>query len=540
MKIGELLAAKEFQKLKVLNTNADLTRELATVESTETPDVASYLPKNTLLLTTAMAYKDNPLGLCELISQLNRLPSAGLAVKLGRFLNELHPDVIATADRLGFPLLQIPISATLGEIYHQVLAFVWNDQNADLAYALNTQKKFSNLMLQGASMKAMLNNLGYTLQSPVAIMSPFGEICEVNDTCTKEQQAAAGKAFDELSLYSKWNWETLRYTEGTQKIAIFPIKVVGRYSHYLFVFQSEQLSPATSALVVEQVLLIFGLWLYKNLYLLYNTIKHRGDFLKLLAHRSRENRWTDQQMLNMGAEFSLRESTCYRMVIGTLDPKSYTKFDANHFGYREERYILTFDWLERRLGECCHESVLVFPEPEGFRYVFLIQGKGLALEALLGGLHDTLLKVFQIEIIFSCGNNRYDLESVQQSYQEALEALEDGEVRAGAPFIRYFRPKNVVELLKTVLNDQAKGYCLHTLKGLAFPQDEMTLELRKTLHTYLDCKCSVTETANRMFLHRNTVKYRVKKCEEILEHDFVDADYCFQLQLSLMLVEDDR
>lgn len=539
MKLGELLRQKEFQRLKVLNKNADLDREISTVESTETPDVADYLPQNTLLLTTAMAYKDNPSQLCQLIAHLNALPSAALAVKLGRFLGCLPPDVLEMADRLRFPLLQIPLESTLGEVYHQALAHIWNDKNADLTYALNTQKKFSNLMLQGASMKAMLNNLGYTLECPVAILSPFGGVCECNHSCTGAHLARARTVFQEEALYARWNWETLHFfDENGKKLSIFPIKVVGRYTHYLFVFDAQRLSEAVSALVVEQVLLILGLCLYKNLYLLYNTIKHKEDFIRLLLRRGRENGLSTQQLLDLGEEFALKSSPCYRVIAAALDPKHPKKFDPGNFGYQEERYILLFDWLEKRFEALRPGTVLVFPEPESFRYILLLQGTWPEAEKTLSEIHETLLKLFQVEILFGCGNNRYDLESITQSYREAVESCEDGECREDIAYIRYYRPRDVVELLKTVLNDQTRGLCLHMLKGLAYPRDEMTLELRRTLRTYLDCKCSITETANRMFLHRNTIKYRIKKCQELLETDFTDPDDCFRLQLSLMLVEE--
>ncbi len=77
--------------------------------------------------------------------------------------------------------------------------------------------------------------------------------------------------------------------------------------------------------------------------------------------------------------------------------------------------------------------------------------------------------------------------------------------------------------------------CRRMLKELAFPADEMNRELKKTLKAYLDCHCSIMETANRLYLHRNTVRYRIKKCEEIMGNDLSDSQYCFQLQLCLIL-----
>ena len=41
-----------------------------------------------------------------------------------------------------------------------------------------------------------------------------------------------------------------------------------------------------------------------------------------------------------------------------------------------------------------------------------------------------------------------------------------------------------------------------------------------------------------MFIHRNTVKNRMKKCEDILEGEMDEPDFIFQLQLSLTLTEE--
>lgn len=38
-----------------------------------------------------MAYKENQEKLCELILSLDKLPCAGLGIKLGRFIDELIP-----------------------------------------------------------------------------------------------------------------------------------------------------------------------------------------------------------------------------------------------------------------------------------------------------------------------------------------------------------------------------------------------------------------------------------------------------------------
>jgi len=52
------------------------------------------------------------------------------------------------------------------------------------------------------------------------------------------------------------------------------------------------------------------------------------------------------------------------------------------------------------------------------------------------------------------------------------------------------------------------------------------------LHVYLDERCSLTRTAQRMNLHRNAVAYRIKRAFELLEVDQESPDDLLLLQLA--------
>ena len=168
-----LLENNSLKDLVVMNRNADLERTVSTIESTETPDIISFVPVNCFIITTAMIYKNHQEDLCDLILRLNVLPCAGLGIKLGRFIDKLDPRVIEIADSVGFPLVRIPMNRTLGDVYHRFLALIWDNENKDLLNALNIQKKFYNLVLHGASLKRLLNVLGSTIEKHVLIVDMF-------------------------------------------------------------------------------------------------------------------------------------------------------------------------------------------------------------------------------------------------------------------------------------------------------------------------------------------------------------------------------
>lgn len=536
MHLEEILKLESFKNFKVLNKNADLTRRILTVDSTETPDVASYLTPNSLLITTGMSYQNKQEDLVELIYTLNNLPCAGLAIKLGRFIDKLDDKVIKVADELGFPLLQIPLELTLGEVYHNLLSYIWNNQNKELLSALNTQKKLSNLVIQSASIKSMLNSLGHLIKKPVALMNPFGKIIS-HTICTKEQVGQAEIMFYKKEIYNL-KPDEVESIKGNviNEISIYPIRNIGQCYFYLFIFESESKAAALSEIVIEQVILIFRLLLFKNLHIYGNILKSKESFLDILVNRNKNEDWTAQQLLNLGEKFGLIHSENYSIILGTLKGFENDTFNYNNFSRREEQYLLIYEWIERELRKSFDKNIILLPDASYFRYVLLLQGDYLEINNKLSDIHKTILKILKVEIIFSYGYNMSEISSVQYSYKEALDSYKFGEGKGNVDFIKYYSPHNAHELLKSVSNYQVQGFCLHILKDLANNSDEMIIELRRTLQVYLECNSSVTATAKRMFLHKNTIKYRIKKCEEILGYEISDSEKSFHLQLALMLL----
>jgi hypothetical protein len=73
----------------------------------------------------------------------------------------------------------------------------------------------------------------------------------------------------------------------------------------------------------------------------------------------------------------------------------------------------------------------------------------------------------------------------------------------------------------------------HDVLGILIEYDrENRSFLLKTLETYLDCGCNIGLTSHDMDVHRNTVKYRIQRIQEIMKLDFSDAERCFQLRFA--------
>lgn len=536
MILQDLLNRRKFQHLKVLNSNPDLSRTVFTVESTETPDVAKYIPPNTLLLMTGMAFKDDPLRMCTFLEELDKRSCAGLAIKLGRFIDTLDDRVLAAADQLGLPLLQIPIDVTLGNVYQDVLSFIWNNQNDYLLGALNAQRKISNLILQGSSLKSIINNMTMILNKPVMVMDLFGNILEYGYIYTRADRKKTAETVE--SMIKKKQIKKADYTifkRDGKSICVYPVKGVSRHTNYIIISDFEPEEKEENALIMEQLIMALEMYFYRDLYVKYNRMKAQEGYRTLLFDQLEKKPSDDYQLLKVGGLYGLKRMPEYRFALLELGTGEKRRFNRINFSKREERYILIYDWINHLLED--EEDIILFPQESKWRYLFLIQGNQVGYRDFFIKMHEAVKEKFHLDITFGLGGAVSNFLNVGNSLSEAEQCLMDGSADDQYPYLLSYKPKNMMELFKLIPEREMKYMCEHTLKELAYPQDEMQEELRQTLYCYLFSNSSITKTAETMFLHRNTIKYRLKKCEELLKTDLSEVSNCFQIQLALIMTE---
>lgn len=117
-----------------------------------------------------------------------------------------------------------------------------------------------------------------------------------------------------------------------------------------------------------------------------------------------------------------------------------------------------------------------------------------------------------------------------KSYQEAKVALELGRLMGTNSEIPFFSDLGLARILYHHDLQELKEFYRETLGVLEIYDEEHGNELMVSLEQYLLNQCSLKATANSLYLHPNTLRYRLKKIEEIL-HTHLDD---FDTKLNLM------
>lgn len=126
----------------------------------------------------------------------------------------------------------------------------------------------------------------------------------------------------------------------------------------------------------------------------------------------------------------------------------------------------------------------------------------------------------RFNIMTSVGVGRiYSLGELKKSYNEACIAIAFPKQIGKSHFIQHFAKLGLYSLIFNQDFDTIRDYCINTL-GPVLEYDEINNgELLTTLKKLLDCNFHLKTASDSLFIHVNTLYYRIGKIEQLLDLD---------------------
>lgn len=120
-------------------------------------------------------------------------------------------------------------------------------------------------------------------------------------------------------------------------------------------------------------------------------------------------------------------------------------------------------------------------------------------------------------IKIAVGHSYQGMENLQTSFREAIRAFDMIDVINPLDKVCTYSMLGIYRLLYE-LNDSTvfTQYCDELFCSLIKSDNETQSELFVTLEQYINKECDIEATATALFIHKNTLRYRLKKIEEIM------------------------
>lgn len=146
---------------------------------------------------------------------------------------------------------------------------------------------------------------------------------------------------------------------------------------------------------------------------------------------------------------------------------------------------------------------------------------------------DMLNTEAMINVRVSYGTIARDLKEVARSYQEAITALDVGQI--------FFSEKNIISYnslgIGRLIYQLPVGLCemfLQEVFGDSTPDDIDEDTMTNVLKFY-ECNLNVSETARALFIHRNTLVYRLERLKDFIGLDVRIFEDAMTFKLALMV-----
>ncbi|TDL32666.1 PucR family transcriptional regulator [Jeotgalibacillus sp. S-D1] len=532
MLLKEVLTHPPFDRLTILAGKEGLRNEVSHATTMDAPDILPYLKTNDILVTTGYHLKDQPHKLTELIRHMAMQGCSSLWIKTKRFLHELPPEALILADELHFPIIEMSNEQSLGDTVNQILSIILDKKTNELRYAIDMHKIFSAHILSGEGLNACVEHLSELIGHTTYLTTPYLTPLKGQKNCG----ALPAPLYDWETqgghlLLPKTTSTSFSILETKNEITLFPVVSHDKKMALLVILGPVQSSERVKLLAIEQALNVISFELLREDAVKQYTRRMRNEFFLHFIDRGFSN---DEETISRAKEFDLPFKQKYICAAGW--------FDFSEEGWKRsaspDQMDTLHDFFEKSLlpfGAPCHlftkgDSIILLIEIEE-----AVKDVQAFSSSLLEKLQIGIKRKYGRTISFGVSHICHNVLFVPQGFKEARDSLDTNKLTSGPSSISFYRSKDVNELLRLLPAKDLTDFYHNTIQQLKLDNLDEEQTLLQTLFVYMETHCQISETAKRLFVHRNTVVYRLEKCEELLGIPIKDPDFTLQIRLALRM-----
>ncbi|WP_142382848.1 PucR family transcriptional regulator [Bacillus canaveralius] len=552
--VKDVLNTKAFEGAKIIGGMDGLERSVSIVTVAEVPDAANWLRGGELVCTTAYFMSKGVIYQTDWVESLFSNGAVALAIKTGRFLGTVPQAIIDVANRLQFPLIEMPDDITWPIVIESIMNLLMNDQYSVLQRAEEIHTTLTNLVLEDETVQAVADKIASLVGNPIIIedarlnLIAVGEIEDkINEQwkqlIEKRTSLPARKQIMETAYYENVlrnrTKEKLQISLSKDKsIENITMPILSNRMVYGFVslIEGSKKVVQMDLIALEHGATALALQFMKQV--IHKQTKEKKNIAlidDLVNGRIHTELVNEYQIHNKDWSKPMTVS----VLDLTIDDGTEDVYTWNH---TENRII---DSIRKHLDKKFDQVIIGMNDS---LFTILVSSSNSLLHQAATLLQYELtnilseLKEQKVLVNFSggIGSVRTELKKLGECFKEAKTALSITKTFPKKGPVLLYEKLGVHRIISMVNSvDELRLFCQEYLSEISAYDYQQKDVLLETLHAYLQCGCNVPETAKKLFVHPNTVTYRLKKIQSLLKLDLNTLEarltYLFALEANEML-----
>ena len=155
------------------------------------------------------------------------------------------------------------------------------------------------------------------------------------------------------------------------------------------------------------------------------------------------------------------------------------------------------------------------------------------LEKIAAGMEETLKNELNIKCVIGIGTVSDHLRELADSYKEAQTAIDVGKVFDTEKSIINYEKLGIGRLIYQLPTTLCEIFLSEVFKKNSI--DSLDQETLFTINKFFENNLNVSETSRKLFVHRNTLVYRLEKIKKLTGLDLRQFDHAIVFKVALMV-----
>ncbi|NGP44855.1 hypothetical protein G4V62_07735 [Bacillaceae bacterium SIJ1] len=500
---------------KIIAGEKGSSQHVSSVTVMEVPDIVQWLKGGELLLTSLYPIRDDAEAQVQLIHDLKEAGTAALAIKPHRFIKEIPQSMVDEAERLDFPLIEIPKQVSYLDILSPAMGVIFDEQmvlqeEVEQAHKVMTEsahhsRDFASLLLVLVDLTKNVVTLE-SLSPMVDVPSPPFKIKPLTPDQLEE--------IAELERPVQFMREAESAELGDCLVA--PVMVDNDVVGLVTCWGGGH--RAIDMMVLERASLLFSLEFMRQLAKVEVQQQYKNDFLRDLFLSD----WltvSDLEEKSKMFRYDPKKPYVCITIVHELSEEKLEKVPQPYHLF-EKQVLASFP--DTVIGSFRSNVYVLCPEEH------FAEAKDL--------IHEQALREFGKSCVLGASRPGIGVEGARKSFREAEQTVSIAKDTGRIGELVHFSSLGLHRLFAVVQDAETLQQMYEeTIGPLDTFDEENDIQLVTTLETYFSCNEQLKWTSEALFVHVNTLKYRLRKVQQLTGLDVKITDDKTKLYLGLKM-----
>lgn len=524
---------------------------ITSVNIIDNPDSYDWLSAGEFVLTTGYLFQNDVGRQCQLIRELSEINCAGIGIKVKRYWQAVPACMIEEADRIGFPIIEIPFENTLAEVLECINRGLGEQDSYISKKYVHIHNTITQCTLQGGGLRQLVQLTGSLIGNPLLVVDSRWRLLawseREDDPQPMERYLRLQKGevpFCQEFLESMPR-DVERYAHSIKRgypkssivCRILPVSATDISYGFLVVWETVRKMVALDYMALEMAATAVALNQVKEKQI--QEVKHslRQDFFDDLLEGKIESVNAVRNLAEIHYMDAARTYLCIVCKLNVELAESGTLKGMGEIIQIKKAAIALMESVANR-----HGRSIVAIQRGNLTIAFLLAERGEEREQpgektrqLAADIYEEICRQYPAAEM-GVGDPCPDFLNLGMSYRNALEAMEISERIKDGPRLTFYADMRLYHLLELVQpREQLRDFVGQVLGRLQRHDEENHTDLVDTLDSYFQSGGNITLAARKKYLHRNTFMYRIEKIKDILQVDLKQPEATLELQVALRI-----